>query len=51
MSEGDKQKLDTLLLPIVRKYAASFSSKIYADESEEVDPLMNVFRIIAVQVS
>lgn len=45
MSEGDKQELDTLLLPIVRRYAASFSSKIYAEESEEVDPLMNVFHI------
>lgn len=36
---------DALLLPIIKAYAASFSSKVYKDESEETDPLMNVFGI------
>jgi hypothetical protein len=37
--------LDKLLLPILKSYADSFSSKIYNEESNEIDPLMQVFGI------
>lgn len=45
MFSPTEDRIDKLLLPIVKEYATSFTAKTYNEESNETDPLMELFGI------